>query len=229
VCHLDISLENLLLSDQDVVKICDFGLARELVPKKVTSATDDGNERDGLQTAKNCLPEFELFRGAVGKNGYAAPEVFANAEYDGRKADVFSLGVVLFCMLTGLPPWSQPTASDKRFEMIVMKGELRKLLQMWNRSEDVSPDAEDLLKHMLCDSKRRFYIDQVLQHPFLKEDTSSDKSSETAQVSPSSTVPTPMQTDTPRASIEGNSNNSNKSAEKETSTVAAMECTSPNT
>ena len=71
ICHLDISLENALLSEGRAV-ITDFGLA---------------------QAGRN-------FQGRRGKAVYMAPEVYAGRVYDGQRADVWSLGVVLFMMLS---------------------------------------------------------------------------------------------------------------------------------
>ena len=43
--------------------------------------------------------------GIVGTTGYMAPEIIEGKDYDGEKADVFSLGVLLFILLIGKPPF----------------------------------------------------------------------------------------------------------------------------
>ena len=95
VVHLDLSLENMLLDGKNQVKICDFGMARQLQP---------------IAVAKS---EMELMRGRPGKIGYMAPEVFEGKAFDGRQADCFSLGVCLFMLLTGLPPFRLPSNSGQ--------------------------------------------------------------------------------------------------------------------
>jgi serine/threonine protein kinase len=73
LCHRDLKLENLLLSaDKQKVKICDFGLAKDLF-------------QDGAQTV-------------LGTGKYVAPEQLAGQEYDGYKADIWQCGVCLYCM-----------------------------------------------------------------------------------------------------------------------------------
>jgi len=81
VCHRDLSLENLLMDDQQVLKICDFGVAIECVKGSMLSNNDPARR--------------------AGKLRYMAPEVFASQPYDPRKADVWSCGVIFFVMLVG--------------------------------------------------------------------------------------------------------------------------------
>lgn len=74
VCHRDLKLENLLLTaDKKTCKVCDFGLA-----KNVTA-----------ESAKTI----------IGTAKYVAPEVLSGADYDGFKADIWSCGVCLYCMV----------------------------------------------------------------------------------------------------------------------------------
>ncbi len=76
ICHRDIKAENILLdTDEFIIKICDFGLSAFL---------------------------SDTLFGCCGTEKYMAPEVFIDYEvYDGKKADIFSLGVLLFNMRTG--------------------------------------------------------------------------------------------------------------------------------
>ena len=74
ICHRDIKPENLLLDSANQLMIADFGFARWM-PKNIASTT-------------------------CGSPHYTAPEVMSGKEYDGRAADVWSSGVVLYAMLT---------------------------------------------------------------------------------------------------------------------------------
>lgn len=76
--HRDIKPENIFLEGNDHCVLGDFGLACRL-----------GEEN----------------REAVGSLDYAAPELLLESDYDGRKADVWSVGVVLFAMLCGYLPF----------------------------------------------------------------------------------------------------------------------------
>lgn len=69
-CHRDLSLENVLLTETGEVKVIDFGVCKRYKPNN---------------------PEFRTKGGFVGKQGYCAPEVYSGKEYDGRKADSWSL------------------------------------------------------------------------------------------------------------------------------------------
>ena len=103
-----------------------------------------------------------------GKLGYMAAELFGGAHFDGKACDVYSSGVILFIILTGVPPFEMSAESDARFRLIY-SGQLRKLLQTWQLLHVVSEQAIDLLSHMLCPPDKRFTIEQVLAHPWLQD------------------------------------------------------------
>jgi serine/threonine protein kinase/tetratricopeptide (TPR) repeat protein/TolB-like protein len=91
IVHLDVKPENIMLTPAGQVKICDFGIARRL-------AAD-------ISTATTVLEHTQhVFAGTP---AYMAPEVVLRHPFDER-ADLFSLGIVFYEMLTG----SNPFASD---------------------------------------------------------------------------------------------------------------------
>lgn len=92
VAHLDLKLENVLVSSNYSLKLCDFGFYEE------TSHKINKNR---------------------GTHGYRAPETYlqSNEGYDGVKADFFSLGVILFIMLFGVPPFNQATKDDNLYRL----------------------------------------------------------------------------------------------------------------
>ena len=144
IAHRDISLENLLLSNDGKVVITDFGLCCDCV--------------DG-----------EMQKGSVGKDFYVAPEVvFAGGSvYDAKKADVWSLGIVLFIMMTGVPPLELPMTSDERF-LLIKEGQLTEILRQWQMLSYFSKDCLDLLSKMLCvEPEKRISLEQVLEHPWI--------------------------------------------------------------
>jgi len=112
-----------------------------------------------------------------------APEVFCSSNrdagpfYDPRKADVWSLGIVLFMLLFRGNPWNLPDATDERFKFIISdtRGEpprvaqhLQLILQSWNMS--CEPSCIQLLSVMLCDAQHRLLLDEIARHPWLRED-----------------------------------------------------------
>lgn len=150
VAHLDLSLENIVLSrDHRVAKIIDFGLA-------CRAELDDG----GAEKASAC--------GARGKLFYVAPEVFADGSFRPRPADVWSLGIILFIMLTGSPPMDAgPCEKDPRFPYIRDR-KIGTILKAWKLDEQISAPLLDLLCGLLTvDPDRRLTLAQVEAHPWV--------------------------------------------------------------
>ena len=81
VLHRDIKLDNILLTSEGDVKICDFGVSKIIASKSQ------------LQTEQCGTP------------AYIAPEVFKGKGYFGFKSDIWSAGVVLYAMLFGTVPF----------------------------------------------------------------------------------------------------------------------------
>ena len=64
----------------------------------------------------------EILSTPVGTRNYMCPEILENIDYFGEKADIFSLGVILFCMVNGpIPPWREASNDDKYFRMFMNK------------------------------------------------------------------------------------------------------------
>jgi eukaryotic-like serine/threonine-protein kinase len=99
IVHRDIKPENLFVTRADAVKILDFGLARMTTPLSVGPA-------DSGQTHESTLPNVVL-----GTLGYMAPEQARGQPADHR-ADIFSLGCVLFEMIEGQAPFARATPAD---------------------------------------------------------------------------------------------------------------------
>lgn len=145
VAHRDLSLENVLLGDDDRCRVADFGLASA--------------------SGANCS-------GRVGKPFYMAPEVVQTAPgelYNGLQADVWSLGVLLFIMVTGAPPFERASDADPRFRVVRNKG-VRDLLRGWRFDGKLPAAVQDLLVEMLAvDPAGRATADQVCANPWVAE------------------------------------------------------------
>jgi len=145
ISHLDLSLENMLLTPSDEIRICDFGQAQE---KRF----------------------FESFSPRRGKLGYMCPEVYKFHAYDGFKADVWSLGVIFWSMLANGSLYDKPVPSDPHYAYVVRGKEGLKKLFAGSAVTDIPSPALDLLADMLSiNSSSRYTIEQVLDHPWLRD------------------------------------------------------------
>ncbi|XP_072905717.1 serine/threonine-protein kinase BRSK2 isoform X6 [Hemitrygon akajei] len=131
ICHRDLKPENLLLDEKNNIRIADFGMA-------------------SLQVGDSLLET------SCGSPHYACPEVIRGEKYDGRKADVWSCGVILFALLVGALPFDDDN--------------LRQLLEKVKRGvfhmpHFIPPDCQNLLKGMIeVDASKRLTLDQIQKH-----------------------------------------------------------------
>jgi len=102
-----------------------------------------------------------------------APEVFANKEFDGQKADIWSLGVILWSLLTSLGLYKFPADPDAQFQRLRNgKQGIKELLSAF-KVHGIPETVIDLLSGMLnVDPTQRFNIHQVLEHPWVQPSSS---------------------------------------------------------
>lgn len=145
VAHRDLKPENLLLlseSDDSAVKIADFGFAKKVF------------EHNSLTT--QC-----------GTPGYVAPEILEGTPYDER-ADMWSVGVILYILLGGYPPFIESTQRDL-FRKI-RKGDYEFHEEYWGT---VSFEAKDLISRLLTvDCKKRLTAEEALENGWILGDDS---------------------------------------------------------
>ncbi|KAL2072474.1 hypothetical protein VTL71DRAFT_11817 [Oculimacula yallundae] len=135
--HRDLKLENILLDKNENVKLCDFGFTREYEGKA-----------SYLQT----------FCGTI---CYSAPEMLKGEKYAGEKVDVWSLGVILYALLSGELPFDEDDDNATRTKILTTEPK-------W--PDHFTPDARSLLGLLL--SKRpllRPSLSDILAHPFLAD------------------------------------------------------------
>eukprot|EP00808_Paulinella_micropora_P025475 g58102.t1 len=152
IAHCDLKPDNLMFmdeSDDSVVKIIDFGMARYTRFRKYEKKV-------------------------VGTTLYMAPEVW-QGKYS-YHADVWSFGVIMFIMLFGFPPFHG--ARDEDIRAAVLRGFTPKTLPNYGaffpQARPASDAAKDLIAKMLVtDQAKRLTIDEVLEHPWMTGDQAS--------------------------------------------------------
>lgn len=168
IAHRDLKPENILCACENQispVKICDFDLASGLY---------------GLSAAVTT-PELQT---PVGSAEYMAPEVVdafktQATTYD-KRCDLWSLGVILYIMLSGHPPFYGKCGTDcgwergencKSCQEMLMKriqeGQYDFPAKEW---DGISSEAKDLISHLLVrDATKRYTTETILQHPWIEE------------------------------------------------------------
>jgi len=148
IVHRDLKLENLLLAkkgDINTIKIADFGLAKKYG-----------------QAALSTI---------CGTPQYVAPEVIKGGSQPytyGRECDLWSCGIILFILLGGYPPFYDD--SEPKLFRKIREGKYDMDDPVW---KVISPEAKDLIAKLLCvDPEKRYTVDQVLNHPWMKADES---------------------------------------------------------
>jgi len=187
ICHRDMSLENLLVHQNDCL-IIDLGMCLKVPLQGMTSDTTasfksditasfnsmnlDNGENNQLSdplfiNGRKCPRHPILPQGVCGKWIYMSPEIYKNQEpFDGFAVDMWAAGVILFLMVTGFPPWERACEADERFKYM-SGGYLVQMLTEWDMG--LSSDAMDLLQRMMwLDPKDRLSLDQVRAHPWMK-------------------------------------------------------------
>ena len=127
IVHRDIKPENLLLDKEGRVKIADFGIAKMLGADGGTVNSSEGHSSEGQQRPEAAERGTEpTLASAAGTPQYMAPEQKQHRATDHR-ADIYSLGVVLYELLTGelpagkLQPPSRKVQIDVRLDEIVLR------------------------------------------------------------------------------------------------------------
>ena len=134
ILHRDIKPANILIDSRGRVKIADFGIA------KLVGEVENG---DSTLTQQGM---------ALGTPRYMAPEQFESAEGVDQRADIYSLGVVLYEMLTGelprgrFPPPSERVEMDPRIDEIVMRTLARERAARFQTMGELKARVEDVLQ-----------------------------------------------------------------------------------
>lgn len=149
VVHRDLKTENILLADNFDLKIADFGYATLL----------SGKSGDGILTT------------SLGTISYAAPEILLRIPYIGTYVDVFSLGVILFIIVTGKMPFGKAVTFDPFYKFIVKNDYESFWGALTPKIELISDQLKTLLNNMLAfDPTQRPSLAEIKSHLWMLQD-----------------------------------------------------------
>ena len=144
ICHRNLNVNNILLDENYNPKITDLYF---------------------------CCMNMNNLRGNVGREKYKAPEVLGNHPYNGKKADIFSLGQILFNLVTGLNGFNAASLKDNYYKLII-RGDLNKYWDLirYMIKIDLFPEFKDLFIRMVNPNPgQRPKIDDILNHEWFRE------------------------------------------------------------
>ena len=158
VCHRDLKPENLLLDEQGVLKISDFGLSARQQPSEAEEKKGGGGEGGGGAE----MTPLHLLHTTCGTPNYVAPEVLMDQGYDGKAADVWSAGVILYVLLAGYLP----------FDEVSMVDLFRKIVKVeFTYPPHFSEEAIDLLNRILTPKvEQRATMQEIQRHPWMRRE-----------------------------------------------------------
>jgi len=148
IAHRDMKTENIMVGENWILKLADFGFATNLEGKK-------GN--GFLYTP-------------LGTASYASPELLNKKPYYGVQSDIFSLGVSIFVLVTGKMPFKHAILEDTYYKEIYKMNYDR----YWDKLKGKVPDISKEFKQLFCmlisfDPTARPSIEEIRAHAWLRD------------------------------------------------------------
>ena len=186
--HRDLKPDNVLIDADGHIKLSDFGLSKKLDLKLMDNPGQNGpkynygnnmnnNNVKGANQILSYAQQFSQFKNiknkkrrafafsTVGTPDYIAPEVIRQKGY-GQEIDWWSLGVIMFEMMIGYPPFFSESSTETCKKILDWKNTLN-----IRPEANISKEAEDILRKLINDPESRLGAngaDEIKAHPFFK-------------------------------------------------------------
>ena len=143
IAHMDLKLDNLLLTENFTLKIVDFDLARPL---------------------KEICKGFK-----IGTQGYFAPEILEVKDFKGAEVDIFTLGIILFTLCAQYPPFENAREEDIRYRLIINKN-YTSFWEIWEKYlKNFSTPLKNLIQSLLAyNPQERPSVSEILNCEWMK-------------------------------------------------------------
>lgn len=143
VCHRDIKPDNILIDKRGNIRLCDFG-----------------------HSTMFKLKDYRRLRTVAGTPEFMAPEVL-RGDYDGRMADIFSMGVTLVNMFTGKLPWKMASPRDQAYAAY-----RQMTYHCYDPFNRIREPTLRLIENMLKEESKRITIETIEQNQWVRQSTS---------------------------------------------------------
>ena len=186
--HRDLKPDNVLIDADGHIKLSDFGLSKKLDLQLMDNPGQNGpkynygnnmnnNNVKGANQNLSYAQQFSQFKNiknkkrrafafsTVGTPDYIAPEVIRQKGY-GQEIDWWSLGVIMFEMMIGYPPFFSESSTETCKKILDWKNTLN-----IRPEANISKEAEDILRKLINDPESRLGAngaDEIKAHPFFK-------------------------------------------------------------